>query len=124
MKKKLSYYQQHKNEGWFKEHRRKLAQNYRDAHPEVKKYQKEYSKKYSVINRKALNEYRRTHPDPTRNERVNRFKKKEREELRDNYIIQLLTGTGKLKKEDVTRSLINKRRKQILLKRNNKKSSG
>jgi hypothetical protein len=116
-KKKLSYYQQHKNEEWFKEHRRKLAQNYRDTHPEVKGYQRKYQKKYFAENREALNEYRRKHPDPKRNERINRFKKKEREELRDNYIIQLLTGRGKLKKEDVTRAMINKRRKQIFLKR-------
>ncbi|MEP6465709.1 MAG: hypothetical protein ABJB05_05365 [Parafilimonas sp.] len=114
---KKTYYQRHKNEAEFKEHRRKWAQDYRDIHPEVKKYQKEYAKKYYAANRKELNAKRKLYPDKKRNERVNRFKQKERNTLGKNYIIQIITRTGKIKKQDVTPYMIIKRRKQIQQKR-------
>lgn len=114
---KKTYYQRHKNEEEFKEHRRKWAKDYRDTHPEVKKYQKAYAKKYYAANKKKLNAERKLYPDKTRNERVNRFKQKERNTLGKNYIIQLITRSGKIKKQDVTPYMISKRRKQIQQKR-------
>ena len=115
--KKRSYYQRHKDEEWFKEHWRQWAQQYRDTHPETKEYHRAYAKKYYQANRERLNEKRRQYTDPTRNIRVNRFKKKERENLGKAYIIQLLTRSGKLKKEEVTPYMIQRRRKQIQVKR-------
>ena len=116
-KKKVSYYQQHKNEEWFKEHRRLWAKQYREAHPELKKYMREYHKAYYAANKETLNEYRKGYLDTTRNERVNRFKQKERDNLGDNYIIQILIRRGKIEKQDVTPAMIKKRREQILQKR-------
>ena len=114
---KLSYYERHKDEEWFKEHRRQWAQQYRAAHPELKAYQRTYAKKYYQENKEWLNEKRKQYPDPTRNERVNRFKQKERDNLGKAYIIQLLTRSGKLNKEEVTPYMIQRRRKQIQVKR-------
>lgn len=122
--KKLSYYQRHKNEEWFREHRRLWAQRYRAAHPELKAYHRAYAKKYYAANREVLNEKRKKYPDPTRNERVNRFKQKEGDRLGKAYIIQLLTRSGKLKKEDIRPYMIQKRRKQIQLKRAAKAAQG
>ncbi len=70
-----------------------------------------------VTNKKKLNAERKLYPDKTRNERVNRFKQKERNTLGKNYIIQLITRSGKIKKQDVTPYMISKKRKQIQQKR-------
>ncbi len=114
---KLSYYQKHKDDPAFKEHRNSWAREYRKKHPEIKEYIKKYHIKYYVENKEALKEKCKSYPDPTRNERVNRFKQKERETLGKAYIIQLFTRSGKLKKSDITPYMIAKRRKQILEKR-------
>ena len=114
---KLNFYQRHKDEESFIEHRNKWAAEYRKGHPEIKEYQKKYHKKYFQENKERLNEYRKELPDHTRNERVNRFKRKEREELGKNYIIQLLTRGGKFKREEITPKMISDRRKQIIKKR-------
>ena len=121
---KLTYYQKHRDDPAFREKRRLWAQAYREAHPELKAYYRKYAKKYYVANRERLNEYQRGRPDPTRNERVNRFKKKEREALGKAYILQLICRNGKIKKEDVTPYMIKKRRMQILQKRAEKQASG
>jgi hypothetical protein len=63
---------------------------------------------------------RKKYPDRTRNERVSKFRKKEALNLADNYIIRILTRRGKFKKEDITPEIIETRRKQISLKRQNK----
>jgi hypothetical protein len=114
---KKKYYEQRKNDPAFREHRRELARAYREAHPEVKEYQRKYAKKYYAANKERLNQQRKYYPDPTRNERVNRFKQQERNNLGKNYIISLLIRSGKIRKEDITPYMIAKRRKQILQKR-------
>lgn len=114
---KRSYYQKKKDDPAFLEKCRLRAQAYRDAHPELKEYHRAYAKKYYVANRERLNAYQRSRPDPTRNERVNRFKKREREALGKAYILQLICRNGKLEKKDVTPYMIKKRRAQILQKR-------
>lgn len=116
-KRKDNYYQQRKSDPEFKAHRNALARAYRESHPEIKDYQKAYGKKYYQAHKEELNAKRKLYPDLTRNERVNRFKKREREALGRNYIIALLTRSGKVKKEDITPYMIAKRRKQIVAKR-------
>jgi hypothetical protein len=54
--------------------------------------------------------------DPTRNERVKRFRQKERLELSDGYIVRLLTRY-KYKKEDITKAMIEDRRVVVMQKR-------
>jgi hypothetical protein len=114
---KLSYYQKRKDDPAFREKRRLWAQRYREAHPELRAYYRTYAKKYYKANREAINAYQRSRPDATRNERVNRFKKRERAALGKAYILQLICRNGKLKKQDVTPYMIKKRRTQILHKR-------
>jgi hypothetical protein len=114
---KLSYYQKRKDDPAFLEKRRLWAQAYREAHPKVRAYQRAYQKKYYAVNSERKKAYQRSRPDPTRNERVNRFKKKEREALGKAYILQLICRNGRVKKEDVTPYMIRKRREQILRKR-------
>ncbi len=116
-KRKDLYYQQHKTDPEFKERKRQWAKEYREAHPEIKVYQKKFQKQYYATHREELNAKRKQYPDPTRNERVNRFKKRERETLGRAYIIALLTRSGKVTKKDITPYMIAKRRKQILAKR-------
>ena len=116
-KRKNLYYQRHKDDPAFKEHRREWARAYRASHPEIKAYQRAYHKKYYAAHREELNAKRRQYEDKNRNERVNRFKQKERDNLGRNYIIALLTRSGKITKEDITPYMIAKRRKQILQKR-------
>jgi hypothetical protein len=113
-KQKDTYYQRHKEDPAFKEHRNAWARAYREK---IREYQREYQKAYFKAHREELNAKRRQYADTTRNERVNRFKQKERERLGKNYIISLLTRSGKIRKEDVTPYMIAKRRRQILQKR-------
>lgn len=120
-KRKDLYYERHKNDPAFKARRAAWARAYRAAHPEVKAYQRAYRKKYYAAHKDELNAKQRLYPDKTRNERVNKFKKREREALGRNYIIALITRSGKIKKEDVTPAMIAKRRRQIRAKRAAKK---
>ena len=73
-KRKSLYYQRHKDDPAFREHRRQWAREYRANHPEVKGYQREYQKRYYQGHQEELNTKRRLYPDKNRNERVNRFK--------------------------------------------------
>lgn len=120
-KSKKSWYDKHKNEKEFRAHRSQLTKDYIEKHPWIKEYYREYAKKYYQANKKKLNAQRKKYPDPTRNGRVNRFKQKERDALEDNYIIQLITRGGKIKKQNVTVGMIIARRKQIQEKRIEKK---
>ena len=66
-----------------------------------KKYYKTYQRDYYRKNKKKLDE------------KVLAFKRKEIENLADNYIINVLTKYGKYKKEEVTSDLIKAKRREI-----------
>lgn len=117
------YYAKRKNDPAFMERCREYQRNKRANDPEYRAYLRAYAKKYYQQHKKELNEKRRSYPDPTRNERVSKFRKKESETLAKNYIIRLLTRYGKYRKEEITPALIRKKRNQIIKLRQRKSGS-
>jgi len=68
---------------------------------DYKEYYKTYQRKYYRKNKKKLDE------------KVLEFKRKEIENLADNYIVNVLTKYGKYKKDEVTPDLIKTKRREI-----------
>ena len=122
--KNQKYYAKRKNDPDFMEKLRAYQRNKRATDPEYRAYLKAYAKKYYQEHKKELNEKRKTYPDPTRNARVSKFRKKEMKTLADNYIIRLLTRYGKYTKEEVTPALIRKKRKEIINLRQKRSEAG
>ena len=117
------YYAKHKNDPGFMESRREYQRKRRATDPEYLAYLRAYAKKYYKQHKKELDKKRKSYPDPTRNERVSKFRKEESETLAKNYIIRLLTRYGKYTKEEITPALIRKKRNQII-KLRQRKSAG
>lgn len=113
----VSYYQRHKDEAWFKEYRKAWSIKYRAQNETFRTWQHIYNQHYYAVNKEKIDKARKAYPDRTRNERVKKFLRNEREALADNYIIKLLMLSHKCKAHEITPSMIEQKRNYLIKRR-------